>query len=310
MVSRSPAGLRITSGVYCSSIGSDSEPINAFSLIEFQEDNMFMVKKIILGTAATAAVGALVFGRDCGSYMRTSVSSVREAIKSEVPLDFEIERAREMVDHLVPDIRNCMHVIAEEEVNVEDLNREITRTEANLAKQKDQILALRTDLGGGKSTYHYAGRTYTSEDVKRDLAQRFERFKTAEETLASRRQILQAREKSLVAAREKLDGMLAAKQNLEVQVENLDARLKTLQAAETASHVNIDDSQLARAKQLIRDINKQLDVKVKMLDAEGQLVGIPVDAPSEVPENLSEQIDTYFQRDSADQTKALAEKSL
>jgi chromosome segregation ATPase len=269
---------------------------------------MFGLKKLVIGTAAAAAVGALVFGRDCGSYMRTSVSSVQKAIKSEVPLEFEIQRAREMVDHLVPDIRKCMHVIAEEEVNVEDLNREIARTEKNLAKQKDQILALRTDLGSSKSNLRYAGRKYTPDEVKRDLAQRFERFKVAEETLASRRQILEAREKSLVAAREKLDGMLAAKQNLEVQVENLDARLKTLQAAETASHVNIDDSQLARAKQLIREINKQLDVKVKMLDAEGQLVGIPVDAASEVPENLSEQIDAYFQKDAPE--AALADKSL
>jgi len=271
-----------------------------------------MITKLLVGTAAAGLLGIFVFGRDVCSYMSTSVTSVRDAIKSEVPLEFEIQRAREMVDNLVPDIRKCMHVIAEEEVNVEDLQREVARKEKELGKQKEQILALRSDLGGGQSAFRYAGRVYTSEDVRRDLSQRFERYKVAEETLASKQQILQARLKSLSAAREKLDGMLAAKQDLEIQIENLDARLKTLQAAQTASEVQIDDSQLARAKKLIRELNKQLDVKERMLDAEGQLTGlIPVDAEEDddIPADLSAQIDEYFGNEADDSVKT-AEKSL
>jgi chromosome segregation ATPase len=269
-----------------------------------------MLRKAIYGTVGLCLLGGLVFGRDAFSYFRTSCASVRDAIKSEVPLEFEIARAREMVENLVPDIRKCMHVIAEEEVNVEDLTAEVTRKQTELNRHKEQILALRSDLGGGKSNFRYAGRVYTPDEVKRDLAQRFERFKVAEETLASKQQILGAREKSLGAAREKLEGMLSSKQDLEVQIEHLEARLKTLQAAETASHVNIDDSQLARAKKLIRDLNKQLDVKERMLDAEGKITGlIPVETATEVPADLSEQIDTYFDRNGHAEP-AVAGKSL
>ena len=268
-----------------------------------------MLRKAIYGTVGLCLLGGLVFGRDAFSYFRTSCASVREAIKSEVPIDFEIARAREMVENLVPDIRRCMHVIAEEEVNVEELTAEVGRKQTEMNRQKDQILALRSDLGSGRPV-RYVGRTYTSEEVKRDLSQRFERFKVAEETLSSKRQILGAREKSLAAAREKLEGMLSSKQDLEVQIEHLEARLKTLQAAETASHVNIDDSQLARAKKLIRDLNKQLDVKERMLDAEGKITGlIPVETSSEVPADLSEQIDSYFERNGHAEP-AVAGKSL
>jgi chromosome segregation ATPase len=255
-------------------------------------------------------LGGLVFGRDAFSYFRTSFTSVRDAIKSEVPIEFEIARAREMVENLIPDIRKCMHVIAEEEVNVEDLTTEVARKQTEMNRQKDQILALRTELGSGKSSYHIVNRVYTSDEVKRDLAQRFERFKVAEETLSSKKQILGAREKSLAAAREKLEGMLSSKQDLEVQIEHLEARMKTLQAAETASHVNIDDSQLARAKKLIRDLNKQLDVKERMLDAEGKITGlIPVETATEVPADLSEQIDSYFEHNCQPQP-SVAGKSL
>lgn len=254
-----------------------------------------MIRKAILGTAAVAVLSTFVFGRDVISYLRTAGSSARAAIKSEVPIEFELQRAREMVGNLVPDIRQCMHVIAEEEVNVEHVSKEITRHETDLQKQKGEILALRADLGQKNQTYQYAGRKYTSHEVQRDLAQRFERFKTAEATLASKRQILQAREKSIVAAREKLEGMLSAKRDLEVQIENIDARLKTIQAAQTASNVQIDDSQLSRAKKLISELNKQLDVSQRMLDAEGNFTGlIPVEASAQVPDDLPVQIDDYF----------------
>ena len=59
--------------------------------------------------------------------------------------------------------------------------------------------------------------------------------------------------------------------------------------------MTLDDSQLARARKLIGDLNKQLDVAQKMLDADGKFTGlIPVDTAAQVPEDLSNQIDDYF----------------
>jgi hypothetical protein len=257
---------------------------------------MFCIaKKAVIGVAAAAVLSTFVFGRDVVSYVKTFGSSAREAIKAEVPIEFEIQRARDMVANLVPDIRQCMHVIAEEEVNVEHLSKEIARAENDLGKQKDEILALRRHVDSGRQVYQTSTRAYSCNEVKRDLSSRFERYKTAETTIASKRQILTAREQSVIAAREKLEGMLNEKRNMEVQLEHLDARLKTVQAAQTASSVQLDDSQLARAKKLIGELNKQLDVAQKMLDADGKFTGlIPVDTASQVPEDLSNQIDEYF----------------
>jgi tellurite resistance protein len=258
---------------------------------------MFILKKALFGAAAAAVLTTLVFGRDAVSYVKTFGCSARDAIKSEVPIEFEIQRARDMVGNLIPDIRKCMHVIAEEEVNVEHLNQDIARADVDLNKQKADVLTLQRDVNQERPVYQYASRSYSQNDVKRDLACRFERYKTAEATLASKRQILSAREKSVIAAREKLEGMLTSKRDLEVQIENLDARLKTIQAAQTATNVQLDDSQLARAKKLIGDLNKQLDVAQKMLDTEGKFAGlIQVETTPVVPEDLSAQIDDYFGR--------------
>ena len=258
-----------------------------------------MIKKAIIGTAAAMLVGGLVFGREVFSYARTWGSSVRDAVKAEVPLEFEIQRARELVENLVPDIRNCMHVIAEQQVDIENLHADIAARHGDLSQQKQAILALRHDLESGNNKFVYASRTYTSDQVRRDLATRFERFKAAEQLLARDRQILQAREDALRHNEEKLDQMLVAKGDLEVQIEQLGARLNAVQAKQTVATLEIDDSQLARARKLIRDLNKQLDVREKMLDAQGKFTGlIPVDTEPQIPvDDITDKIDAYFDKD-------------
>ena len=63
--------------------------------------------------------------------------------------------------------------------------------------------------------------------------------------------------------------------------------------------MHLDNSQLVRAKKLIGELNKQLDVAQRVLDAEGKFTGlIPVEALNPVPEDLSAQIDEYFGRGS------------
>lgn len=256
-----------------------------------------MLRKALVGSAILLTMGSFVFGRDVFSYMRTWSSSVKNAVKNEVPIEFEVERARELVEKLVPDVRDCMHVIAEQQVDIEQRLKEIARREQGIGDQKQRILTLRSDLDSGRSTFQYASRTYTSDQVRRDLALRFNRYKAAEETLSRDQQILAAHRKSLRANEDKLDTLLVAKQDLQVKIEQLEARVKTVQAAEAASSLEFDDSRLARAKSLIRDLNKQLDVKEKMLDAEGKFTGlIPVDSPAEpVIDNITEEIDLYFQ---------------
>ena len=256
-----------------------------------------MIKKAIMGAAVALVAGGFVFGHEMFSYARTWGSSVRKAVKAEVPLEFEIQRARELVENLVPDIRNCMHVIAEQQVDIENLHADIAARGGDMSQQKQAILALRTDLESGNTQFVYASRTYSSDQVRRDLATRFERFKGAEQLLARDRQILQAREDALKSNEEKLDQMLVSKGDLEVQIEQLEARMNAVQAKQSVATLEIDDSQLAQAKKLIRDLNKQLDVREKMLDAQGKFSGlIPVDTEPQIPvEDVTRKIDEYFQ---------------
>ena len=261
-----------------------------------------LLKKAIIGSGVAMALGALIFGKDVVSYAHTAWTSAREAVRQEVPLEFHVQRARTLVDQLVPAIHKTLKVIAEQQVDIEHLNREIARRTEDMGRQKEQILTLKQDLEKGDGTYRYASHTYTSTEVKHDLHIRFERFKTAEALLDRDRRILSAREQALAAHEKTLDAMLSEKKDLEAQVEQLDARLQTIRAEQTVSAPELDESALANVKRLIIEVNKQLDVQEKLLDSEGKFVGlIPVEAKAPVDMgNLTAEIDTYFKKPSAE----------
>lgn len=252
-----------------------------------------MVKKVILGSAGAGALCLVLFGREAVSYVGTTAGWFKDSVKNNMPFEFEIDRARRMVRELAPDIRKNMHVIAKEEVEVERLEKQIGDAEQRQDKDRGELMQLKSDLATGKDRFHYAGRSYSVEQVKVDLANRFERYKTHDATLASLKEMHQARQNSLEAARLKLEGMLAAKKKLEVDVEHLEARLKMVEAAQTTSDHQFDDSQLSRAKELVTDLRTRLDVAEKLVNADGYLRDeIPLTEPA--PENIVEEVTEYF----------------
>jgi phage shock protein A len=256
-----------------------------------------MIKKTLVTVAGVALLSLLFFGRDAASYVSTTFGWMKDSVKSQVPIEFEIERARRMVKNLVPDIRKNMHVIAQEEVEIERLDKQIARTEETMTREKAEIMKLKDDLGTVQPVYHYAGRKYTVTQVKVDLANRFERFKTHDALLASLRDMQTARRASLDAARQKLENMLVAKRQLEVDVEQLEANLKMVEVAQTLSEHNIDDSQLGRVKELITDIRTRLKVAERLASTPIVDGEIPVSTPEGAADDIVDEVTEYFTTD-------------
>src|SRR5690606_3436495 len=192
-----------------------------------------MLKKVVVVGLAGMLLAGLLFGREAASYVTTSLGWVHQSVKDAVPLEFEIERARKMIRDLDPEIRRNMTVIAREEVAVSRLAESIADAETLLEKQKAEIVKLNEDLKSGSNQFVYAGRTYSVDQVRSDLKNRFERYRSKEEATDHLRQVLNARRTTLAAAQEKLESMMAAKAQLEVDVEQLEARLKMVQVAQS-----------------------------------------------------------------------------
>ncbi len=254
-----------------------------------------MIKKTLFVGAAVLLLVALFAGRGMVSYVTTAVDKVEDQFKSNVPVKFEIERAHRMLKDLTPEIERNMHLIAREEVEVAKLERELAENQKQLAKSRDEIFRLKGDLESGNSQFVYAGRSYSAFEVKTDLANRFQHFKTADATADQLKQVLRARENGLEAAREKLEHMLSAKRQLAVDIENLEARLKMIEVAQTTSQFNFDDSQLSRTRDLISEIGTRLDVTEKMMHQHIQLSDrIPLEEDEAVSEDVLDAVTRHF----------------
>jgi hypothetical protein len=252
-----------------------------------------MIKKGLFLGAGLMLASIVLFGRNACSYVSTAYDRVTGSVEASVPVEFQIDRARKMVRDLEPEIRHSMHVIAKEEVAVESLNKQIEGAQAQTDKDKREIMRLQADLGQGKDIYRYASRSYTSHEVKDDLSRRFNRFKVADDTLASMKQMRDAREKNLDAAQQKLAAMINARRKLDVDIQNLEAKRKLVEVAQASSEYVFDDSQLARAKELISDIRTRLDVAAKLANADVN-VETEIRLEEATPSDITDQVAEYF----------------
>ena len=115
--------------------------------------------------------------------------SASDAVRDSVPIDWEIKQARQMIEDLKPEISKNLQVVAREEVGVQRLAAEIKAKETQLAKSRNDIMRLKGDLESGSVKFVYAGRSYSEDQVKEDLSNRFKQFQVHEETTGKLNQV-------------------------------------------------------------------------------------------------------------------------
>lgn len=252
-----------------------------------------MLKKMIVTGGAIALLSSITVGGPLLSYAKCGIQWIRGAATDSVPLEWELKRARQMIVDLKPEIEVNAKRIAHEKIQVTRLEKQLTESDVRLAKAQSDIERLTADLQNESQSYTYGNRTYTSTQVKDDLGNRFKRFKTRQATATKLQQMLSARQTSLKTAHERMDAMLSAKRQLEVEVENLQARLGALRVAQTTSELNLDDSQLSQTRGLLDDIATRIDVEEETMEVGSTYFGeIDLDEPND--ENLLDEIANYF----------------
>ncbi len=262
-----------------------------------------MLKKAIVAGGAVALLSSLAVGVPLASYTRCGVSWLRDSASDAVPLEWELKRARQMISDLKPEITDNAKRIAREKIEVVRLEKQLNETESRLASAQNDIERLTSDLEGGNEYFTYAGRTYTSVQVKDDLKNRFKRFKTRRATADKLQQMLTARQSTLSAAQHRMEEMLSAKRQLEVEVENLQARLGALRVAQTASELSLDDSHLSQTRRLLDEIETRIDVEEETMSVDAEYFG-EINLEDSGDENLLDDIANYFDSEPG-QPKAL-----
>lgn len=258
-----------------------------------------MFKKATLGVLAMVLVGGLLFGNRVVPYAKTAYEKVRSTAQDTVPVSFQIDAAKEQLKKIDPEIKDMVWQIAKEKAQIKRLQNEMVNQEDNMTRRYDEMVTLREHLETGNDYYVATnGKSYTNNRVKEDLAHRFSVYKTAEKTFEKSKQIQELREQALETALVKLEQAQSIQRELQVQIENLNARQRMVDVAKTASNIHIDDSQLARTKSMIDEISAKIDTEEEMLNLAPKYFGqIPVSKGEILSDrDILEEMDAYFNK--------------
>ena len=260
-----------------------------------------MFKKLTLGTLGLLLVGGLLFGSNLIPYAQTAYDNVRTTAQDHVSVEFQIKAAKKQLDKIAPEIKSMVHKIAKEQVQINRLKNDLRQQSDRLEASYDDMMTLRSHVESGEKFYVATnGKAYNSSRVEEDLRHRFKLYQTAEKTKEKQAQVLTLREEAINSAVAKLDEAKAQQRELEVQIEHLTARNRMNEVIGTASKINIDNSQLAKAREMLDNLDARISADEEVLNIAPKYYGqIPVNADSITADSdvLSE-MDAYFSKDS------------
>ena len=271
-----------------------------------------LVKKGLVGAALGAGTLFLVFGTHAPSYVKAAVHKFRRDAHNRVPVRFDIDRARDDIARLVPAIRENMEILARVEVEAEHLDREITATRANLDTETKAMLTARENLKKGEFRLAGHGRVlYTEAELKADLGRRFDHVKRIGSILESKEATFKAKKQEVVALRQQLENTMATKKALATKLDEIEARLRMIEATQTKNEFDFDDSALARAKETVTDLEKRLEILSRRAEMEGRFAeGISAE-PVNTGRDVVKEIDAEFgQAAGGESTSKTPDKSL
>lgn len=231
-----------------------------------------LVKWTVLTAGGTLLIGGVIFGRELCSYVTTGTKAVRTAVRENVPVEFELRRAKDLVEEILPEMQANIRLIAQQEVEIENLRAEIARSEKSLAEEKVRLSSLRQTLDRPAATFTLGGIQYTREQVKEDMARRLELCTEADTVLAGKKKLLENRTRSLAAAVQALNRTRQQKDMLQAQIASLESQHRLILASADNTQLQIDNSKLAKSQKLIEQIRERLDVAERVLAHESRFV--------------------------------------
>jgi hypothetical protein len=256
---------------------------------------MFKLLKYSAGAVlAVCLTGFVVFGSDLTSMITTTAKSVQKKVKRSVPMEFELQRAKEKVNQILPDLQSQVRMIAEEEIAVTRLAKEVKADEARLESQETKLTLLREKMRDTQTAYRVGTVDMSRQQMTDHFQARFNHFKQFRVSLHAKEKLLDKRKEGLAAAVAMLDQMRCRQSELKLKVEALAAQHRLIKADQIQSGTLIDGSQLSQADQLLEEIETRLQVAQRVMDYQDDgLSESNLDLVSNEQDVLSE-FDEYF----------------
>jgi chromosome segregation ATPase len=236
-----------------------------------------MKKYLIIGMIGAVALVAVARKTNVWSYAGTMFAQVERDVNDQIPTKFELQRIHHEIDALDSDISRMVRPIAEYKVAIDRLRKDITRKQANIVEQKKTLLAVVDDLKANPDKLSYGGKVFPAERVRRQLERDAAALKRLEKCVSTQQQVLEAKERSLVATQEQLAKVISKKREYQVRLAQLEAQEETLQIAKLGTEQKFDSSRATQIEESLTKIEQRQTVEREVLEMRnGELTNIPL----------------------------------
>ena len=150
------------------------------------------------------------------SYTSTAAGLLTSGIKNQVPIEFEIQRAADLLKRIEPEIVASRRAVAGEEVELESLQRDVARMREEIVAEGQVLKRGAKLVANTKLASLAATNTVYKDKVATDLKLRFSRFKHRKELLGQKEELLARQKACLVASQKKLHAVRGRKHELEI----------------------------------------------------------------------------------------------
>lgn len=235
-----------------------------------------------------------LFGSELVSMVQTSARSLQESARQSVPVEFELQRAKDKVNKILPDLQSQVRMIAEEEVAIASLTKEVQQDENRLLAEEAKLADLRDEMRTTQVSFTINRRNLDRQQLTEHFKSRFDHFKQGQNSLDAKQRLLDKRKDSLNSALTMLDQMRTRQSELKLKVESLAAQHRLIKASQVQTGTLADNSQLSQADQLLSQLETRLAVAQRVLDYRGDLYDLPAENTVVAETDVLAEFDQYF----------------
>ena len=253
---------------------------------------MFFCKKIVLlglGAAGALAMTNAVWSGSVSTAWRKARTSIEQTISPE----FELERIRDQISRLTPDMNKNIEIIAEATVEVASLNRKIELVRAELDKRQTELLTLTEKIESGVKVVSWHG-----GNPKDKLARDMKSFKACEKDLATKQRLVEAKREAMESARRQLTTINESRQELEVMAAQYEAELANLREVQDRSKLVLNDSRLSEIRESFEKLRQRIDAEKVKAELAGQFTTAPAGEPvvEATHQDVVQEVRDYFNK--------------
>lgn len=209
---------------------------------------------VVAGVLLLAAVVAKK--SHLGSYVCTAWTGVTNEARNAIPTEFELQRIRGEIAAMDRDIEGMVNPLASDMTDIQNLRKDIEKTQTVLETSKRRLLDMTATLEKGEKLV-IAGVSYSGDHARSRLQQDFSAFKRFEEKLDTQQQLLQAKEERFEASLAQAEKLMAKKREYEVRLARLEAEEERLQVERLGEVPQADTTRAAQIEEALRFVENR-----------------------------------------------------